>query len=242
MGSFLPQATTYYDALGKKVTPMPLNYAPYYTSCEVPCDQLAMELVTCAFIPVTQAVVDNEAKYWWVDIPAMVLNNSMIAGREGEMIRVEVCLQASGTGICRECDDICCCIIEVGTLCCEEDRCERKCIYFPYVVTGLTGIGWHSGIVITNVGGDESLDLTLTITDAMGDQFTYKKDGHTVAVWAFYLDSILAEFSGTPAAGPAMLKVSAKEGVLDGYAFLQDDENMFGGSTLARDCSCTAGF
>lgn len=230
---------TYYDAAGKEVTPMAIADANPY-DCVVPCDAYAMELVTDVPFVLPGELVTGQYKYWWIDLPAMVLNDPEIKGREGEMIRIEVCLQGVTGGICQDCNDICCCIIDLGTLCCEAYECQRTCIYFPYVVTGLTNIGWSTGVAITNVGGSPSMDLTLTITDSTGEKFVYTKEGHTATVWSFYIDAILSGFSGTPAAGPAMLEVKSSEGVIDGYVFLSDGN--FGGSTMARECGCSSGF
>ncbi len=101
----------------------------------------------------------------------MLLNWAEIQGREGEVVRVEVCLQGASGGICRDCGDICCCIIDVGTLCCQEG--DQTCIFFPYVVTQI--YPWWTGVAITNYGGNASLDLTLTLVDQNGNAFVWQK-------------------------------------------------------------------
>lgn len=223
----------YYDKAGSPTTPVDISN----TSCEVPCDDMAVELQskneTGYTIPAD--MVTNQVKYWWVDVPPMFLNDSEIDGREGETVTIEVCLQGASGGICRECNDICCCTVDVGTLCCESG--DQTCIYFPYVVSGIQP--WWTGVAIANYGGTSSIDLTLTLTDATGAKFTWVKTGHTAAMWTFILDAVLANFSGTPAIGAAMLKVEADQGWIDGYSFLTD--GTFGGSTLARGC-CTICF
>jgi len=224
----------YYDKTGTKLAGA---VSASNTSCEVPCDRMAVELQsqndTGYVIPAE--MVANQVKYWWIDVPPMFLNDSEIEGREGETVTIEVCLQGASGGICRECNDICCCTIDVGTLCCETG--DQTCIYFPYVVTGIQP--WWTGVVIANYGGTSSLELTLTLTDVTGAKFTWVKSGHTAALWSFMLDAVLGNFSGTPAAGAAMLKVESDQGWIDGYSFLTD--GTFGGSTLARGC-CTICF
>ncbi len=226
---------TYYDRAGQKIASPVMPTNPNWTfDCEVPCDKLAVELITCKdggwYLPYD--LVDGEFKYWFVDIPAMLLNWAEIQGREGEVVRVEVCLQGASGGICRDCEDICCCIIDVGTLCCQEG--DQTCIFFPYVVTQI--YPWWTGVAITNYGGNASLDLTLTLVDQNGNAFVWQKNNHTPTVWTFILDQVLGDFvgTGTPAAGPAMLKVQSNEGFIDGYSFMTD--GSFGGSTLARGC------
>jgi len=224
----------YYDRAGVAVTtPMTPAQALAY-NCEVPCDKYASELLTTktGSWALPALLVSGEYKYWFVDIPNMVINWAEVQGREGEVVRVEVCLQGATGGICRDCEDICCCIIEVGTLCCQTG--DQTCIYFPYVVSQISP--WWTGIAITNRAGNASLDLTLTLTDMTGAKFIWQKDNHTATVWAFILDAVLANFTGTgtPAAGAAMLEVRSNEGFIDGYSFLTDGN--FGGSTLARGC------
>jgi hypothetical protein len=225
----------YYDKAGSKLAAaVPIAT----TSCEVPCDRMAVELQskTDTGYTIPAEMVTNEVKYWWIDVPPMFLNDSEIEGRAGETVTIEVCLQGATGGICRECNDICCCTIDVGTLCCETG--DQTCIYFPYVVSGI--LPWWSGVAIVNYGGTSSLDLTLTLTDSTGAKFTWVKAGHTAALWTFILDQVLSNFSGTPAVGAAMLKVESDQGWIDGYSFLTD--GTFGGSTLARGCCvlCTS--
>jgi hypothetical protein len=130
-------------------------------------------------------------------------------------------------------------------------------IYFPYVVT--QHAPWQTGIALTHLGASqwetvsaiESLGVSssklvnghgvdvpidemrakLTLTDSTGGKFVYEKNDFVHVVWAVMLDSILAEFSGTPAPGPAWLKVETNFSV-DGYHFMTDGN--FGAGTLAR--------
>jgi hypothetical protein len=108
---------------------------------------------------------------------------------------------------------------------------ENFSMYFPYVVT--QGAPWQTGIAITNLGDVAKADMEakLTLTDSTGAKFTYTKTDFTQVVWAVMLDSILGEFSGTPAPGPAWLKVETNFSV-DGYHFMTDGN--FGAGTLAR--------
>lgn len=113
------------------------------------------------------------------------------------------------------------------------------CMYFPYVLTGSSP--WQTGIVVSNVGSDvapSDMEVLFTLTDSTGTQFTYTKDDFTAVVYPTFLDTMLTEFSGTPAAGPAWLKVQGNF-VIDGYSFLTN--SIFGAGTLPRPLeSCTA--
>ncbi len=115
-----------------------------------------------------------------------------------------------------------------------------SCMYFPYVVSGINP--WQAGIVVTNIGTDVAaadMEAIFTLTDATGATFTYTKSDFTTVVWAGFLDSILSEFSGTPAAGAGWLMVQGNFS-LDGYSFLTDGN--FGAGTLARPMVACPGF
>ena len=177
-----------------------------------------------------KAIDVTEARHEWrIDIPGMRIDRNVL--HDGELISVKIELLAAGTGgICADCDAICECIIDVANVCCEE-AVISKCMYFPYVLPGVTE--WSTGIVVTNISDVAIADMeaTFTLTDKTGAVFTYTKDDFTSKVWSSYLNKMLPEFSGTPEIGPAWLKVSTNFGV-DGYEFLTD--GTFGAGTLPR--------
>jgi hypothetical protein len=118
-------------------------------------------------------------------------------------------------------------LVECGTI--------PYCVYMPYVLTQ-TG-SWNTGIAIANLGSavaPADMEVTFTITDSTGTQFTYTKDDFTTVTFAAYLDNMLTEFSGTPAAGAAWLLIQANF-TIDAYQFLTD--GTFGAGTLARPLS-----
>ena len=107
-----------------------------------------------------------------------------------------------------------------------------SCMYFPYVITQFSP--WNSGIVVTNLTSNvaaAAMEVTFTLTDSTGTSYTYTKTDFTGTVYATFIDSILSEFSGTPAPGPAWLYVTANC-TIDGYEFLTD--GIFGAGTLPR--------
>jgi len=109
------------------------------------------------------------------------------------------------------------------------------CIYFPYVLTD--ALPWQVGIAIMNMGltpDPTTMEITMTLTDSTGATFTYTKNDFTTVHWATMLDSIVANFSGVPAAGPAVLTITGNY-QMDGYHFATD--GVFGAGTLARMCS-----
>jgi len=229
----------YSDAGGATVVPTDIctpgtNYTNFMTTCEVDCNAYAKVVQTKPLtgVPITAEFVDPSAplNYWWIDIPAMVLDKSESVKGESVTVKVEL-LSSGGPGICPSCRSVCECDVTVATVCCEERK--QTCIYFPYITTDDT-YGWRTGIAIANVGGTASLDYVLTLTDNDGDQFVWsvtKED----SVWSFFMDEQLGNFVGTGTMGPVgMLKVQANEGWIDGFSFMTDGD--FGGTTLARSC------
>lgn len=208
----------------------------YMKTCEVDCNAKAKVVQTCGTdgVLITPAFWANPLtpyKYWAVNIPAMLVNKSEV--EKGALVKVKVELLSTGTGgICVSCSPACECEVTVASLCCEE--AEQNCIFFPYVTTD-TSLGWKTGIALTNVSGETSLDMTLTLTDNGGNEFVWFIPGWTPRVQAFFMDAVISNFVGTGTPGPiGMLKVESNEGWIDGYSFMTD--GVFGGSTLARAC------
>lgn len=177
--------------------------------------------------------------FWSIEMPPLRLDyDEVLAGDlQGETVRVKIELVKPGQGgICQgPCQVICECIVEVAYIC-GPPTATSDCIYFPYVFT--QNLPWVTGIAITNLCPDSvppaDMEATFTLTDQTGAAVTYTKDDFTTTVWNGILDLMLTEFSGTPAAGPAWLKIHTNFAV-DGYQFVTDSN--FGGSSLPRQ-SC----
>jgi hypothetical protein len=125
------------------------------------------------------------------------------------------------------------------------------CMYFPYVLTGMSP--WGTGVVITNMDVEgkpdeqvavEDMVAKLILFDGDGKQYTKEMDDFESAVSAFMMDDISgweADMGGpapaqaTPAAGPAWLKVVTNFHA-DGYSFLTNGD--FGAGTLPRLACC----
>ncbi|PID73465.1 MAG: hypothetical protein CSB33_03595 [Desulfobacterales bacterium] len=167
---------------------------------------------------------------WWIDIPEMRYDFSIVSPGDVVNIKIEW-LNDAGTGICGDCETVCECTFTIGTF--ETEVATVFVRSFPYVLTDTSP--WFTGIAISNMDVDgtaiENMEATLTIMDVTGATYTYTKTDFNESVWVFGLDSILDEFSGTPAAGAATLTVESNF-ALDGYEFLTD--GTFGAGTLAR--------
>ena len=199
-------------------------------TCTVGPESQATVILTnpTAGYTITATDVTDKVSHWWIDIQKIRIDPAVLNNSELISVKIELLNHETG-GICAECAPVCECVVDVAIVCCEG---AAKTMYFPYVLPGSTI--WNTGIVVTNIGGSvlaADMVATFTLTDATGAVFTYTKSDFTTVVWATWLNDILANFSGTPAVGPAWLKVDANFSV-DGYEFLTD--GVFGAGTLPR--------
>lgn len=250
-GVYTPSNLVYYDADGKTIDPSLLATRTDYATCgecEPPCDGKAVKLETKIGygIAVTAADVCLDAGgnsipgcfpkgWWWFDIPAMVKSKTEITAED--LVKVEVCiLSTKGGGICSTCQEICCCEVTVGVLCCETSV-SGGCIYFPYVLYG--DAVYKSGISVANVNNVSNMTLTFTFINKNGGSSSVDVDIEDSSVaskvnWVDWIEGI--PFDPAPTAGPGILKVSSLQGPLDGLLFIFDPYTGFGGTTLARCC------
>lgn len=202
--------------------------------CSVPVDHKVVMLSSGNDIGYEIKSADEIAMLheWWIDIPAMVYDNSEITPGDVVSVKIELLNKASA-GICASCISICECTVVVGTMCCYDEGVSH-CIYFPYVLQQQEG--WHSGIAITNLDfSGAAWTPTITFIDAAGAEFvatpTYNKG--TVA---FLMDDLLNDEGLAPAAGAGWLKVSVTDAAIDGYQYnmLISGNDMFGAAVLPR--------
>lgn len=122
--------------------------------------------------------------------------------------------------------------------------CGSGCIYFQYVLQ--QNSPWFTGIAITNLSTSPDFTnskATFTLTDSAGNQFEWVKTPVETVVFAFGLDTELANFKAkgavaTPVKGAAWLKVETNYEV-DGYEYLTN--GSYSSSVLSRFCDvvCT---
>jgi len=165
---------------------------------------------------------------WWIDIPQMRKDNSVVEPMSELKVKIELLSDDTG-GLCSETAAICECTVTLGVF-----GADKFTMYFPYVLT--QSDPWTTGIAVTNLGTSftklENMNAIFTLTDSKGKEFTYTKNNFDSVVWTTMLDALLSNFQGgTPAAGPAWLKVEANFPV-DGYEFITD--GVFGAGTQPR--------
>jgi len=174
----------------------------------------------------------NKKDTWIIDIPYLRADPSKVTA--GDVVQVKICLTKGliAGGVCGECEG-CCCIITIGTLCCEEVPGEC-CIYHPYVVANDPYGFWSTGIALTLMDSVAPADavVTLTLTDRDGNVATCVKDDFTGRIWAGALDDL--PFIGDFVSGPCLLEIVANSPI-DSYCYLTGN-GFFGAGTLARWC------
>jgi len=184
---------------------------------------------------ITTTDVTNKLDTWIVDIPAMRADSAVTS--RGDVISVRVCFTKGDEetgGVCGSCEG-CCCVVEIGTLCCDAEA-DSCCVYHPYVVAEDPYGNWGTGLVVTNVGGlvaPADMEATLTLTDAVGVSVTATLDDFDGTVLMTPLDSL--SWSGGPFTGGACwLKIDANFAV-DSYVYMTGF-GVFGAGTLAKPC------
>ena len=247
----------YYDADGDEVDAA----AQINGECTVDNDEKAvvMESETDMGYVILASDVADGVCCWWLDMPAMRYDLAEIT--KGDMVEVKIELLHRDQDICDNWEPICDCVVELGILGCDEfevDLALDSCMYFPYV---LTGGSWATGVVVSNTSGilfdhygqlasllaDTPAEgmfpdavapaeqvITYTLEDSTGALFTktFAAGTLTSPIHSFVL-TVDGWAEGTPAAGPAMLRVNTNFPA-DGYSFLTDGN--FGAGTLSRLC------
>jgi len=100
----------------------------------------------------------------WIDIPEMRVDPSRIQRDWGVYVRI--CIDKKIDSICGTAD--CCCLIYIGSLCCEEDTSGSGAILFPYFTAANSG--WWSGLALTNLSDADGY-APLPLYEADGDVF-----------------------------------------------------------------------
>jgi len=247
----------YYDAAGDACDPA----AQAIERCTVPDDDKAvvMESMKDVGYIIQEADVAGGVCVWWLDMPAMRYDLDEIT--LGDMVAVKIELLHRDADICDNWEPICDCVVELGILGCEseviDDISLDNCMYFPYV---LFGGNWATGVVVSNTSGilfdhygqyaevvmgpyasefpeaiaPADMEITYTLEDSTGALFTktFAAGSLTSTIHVFALTGE-GWTEGTPAAGPAMLRVNTNF-PSDGYSFLTDGN--FGAGTLSRLC------
>lgn len=180
----------------------------------------------------------------WIDVPAMRIDPTVAKAGAVIKLRTRLIFNRRPAGICPECDppDICECVTEdIGVVCCDTTVPDtgEYCMFFPYVIQGLSGTDnpWSTGIAVSVRPGTTLPDdawVKLELRDTAGTVSTYERQwGGSGLVWAFVMDSQMANFDKELVSGPASLKVTSNFS-MDGYQFL--NAINFGAGSNARGC------
>ena len=145
-------------------------------SCDVDEDQEIVEFRAAAgqtgthgyTITAADAISNNSV--WWIDIPYLRADSNIT--QSGWDVYVEICIYESldQGGVCGTCEG-CCCLIKIGTLCCDDTPVVTTCsdtLIFPYLPK--TTSYWY-GMAVTNTS-DEAGEASVTLYENDGDVAT----------------------------------------------------------------------
>ena len=161
----------YYKADG--VTEVAATYLG--TACVVPAANRAVVVntnVDSGYL-ITADDVLNKLSRWWIILPEMRVDPSVVKANDVISVRIETLDQASG-GICATCRATCVCVIEVAKMCPKAPLTINNSCLFPYFTSATAanpamGNPFWNGIAIVNTGSAAG-NATLTV---------YQQDGTT---------------------------------------------------------------
>ncbi len=133
------------------------------TACSVPAANRATVLEASNIGPGT--LVGGEGEWWWIDIPPIRADPSLLAA--GSTIQVQICLlDDAGTSICGGCT-ICECVIDVAQMCCAS-AAPTTGLVFPYFASNAS---YWRGVAIINPSTSTGT-ITMTLHDVAGNTAT----------------------------------------------------------------------
>jgi len=188
------------------------------TACVVPAANRAVVVntnVDSGYL-ITGDDVLNKLSRWWIILPEMRVDPSVVKANDVISVRIETLDQASG-GICATCRATCVCVIDVAIMC-PQGPSSSACI-FPYFTSTTAGGDYWNGIAIVNTGSSAG-NATLTVYQQDGATGTFTTPsiaGHGMYVAA--LENI--GFTGTGLGDmPIYISVSSNFSSLDGFAMI----------------------
>jgi hypothetical protein len=216
-GSFF--TTNANGTAGSAVTPIGLG-----TACAVPAANQATMIVTnpTAGYPITAADVLNKVSRWWIRIPAIRVDQTVINSGQKISVKIETLDQGSG-GICADCVATCECTVDVAVVC-PTTTSGNKCL-FPYFTSATAATPsntWWNAIVLTNTSAAAGT-VTLQVYQIDGSTGTFTTPSIPAhSQFVATLPSI--NFTGTGLGGKAVyIQATSTFSGLDGYGFMADE-------------------
>lgn len=204
-------------------------------ACTVPVANQATKILTDMDQGYTVTALDelDKLSHWWIDIPPIRIDRTVLHNGETISVKIELLNQASG-GICAACTSVCDCTIAVAKVCCYAVSGSSK-LTFPYF-TSITAGNWWNGIVILNKSS-VSGTATLTAQEQDGSVGTATVNVPAKSMFVDLLSNIT--WSGTDLGNsPCYITVIPDYGErddLDGFAMMGNGTEAQG--YLPRRCS-----
>jgi len=175
---------------------------------------------------ITQYDVDNKLSRWWIILPSMRIDPTVLFNGETISVKIETLDQATG-GICSTCVATCECVIEVARVCPQGGALTGISCLFPYFTSTTSATPdnpFWNGIAIVNTGSAPGT-ATLTVYQQDGKTGTFTTpvvQGGSMYVAA--LENI--GFTGTGLGDmPVYIKVTSTFGNIDGFAMIANSQS-----------------
>jgi len=192
------------------------------SSCAPTSGQQATQIITDPDKGYTITLADETAKlsYWWIDIPYIRINPSVLHNGELISVKIETLDQSTG-GICADCVATCECIVDVARVCPTSGSSGSTCLYpyFSSTTEATDAQPFWNGIVVTNTSSIAGT-ATLTVHQQDGKAGTYTTPSIPAgSMFVQALENI--GFSGTGLGDlPVYITVTTTFPSMDGFAII----------------------
>jgi hypothetical protein len=169
---------------------------------------------------ITQYDVDNKLSRWWIILPSMRIDPTVLFNGETISVKIETLDQATG-GICSTCVATCECVIDVARVC--PAGSTGACL-FPYFTSTTAGGDYWNGIALVNTGNAPGT-ATLTVYQQDGKRGTFTTP--VVAGGSMFVQALEnIGFTGTGLGDmPVYIKVNSTFGSIDGFAMIANSQS-----------------
>jgi len=191
------------------------------TACAVPAANQATMIVTnpTAGYVITAADVLNKVSRWWIRIPAIRVDQTVLNAGQKISVKIETLDQGSG-GICADCVATCACTVEVAVVC-PTTTSGNKCT-FPYFTSTNSPSGGNpfwNGIALINTSSTAGT-VTLALYEQDGSTGTFTTPSIPAhSMFVSTLDNM--SFTGTGLGGSRLyIQATSTFSGLDGFGMI----------------------
>lgn len=167
---------------------------------------------------ITSGDVLNKLSRWWIIIPNIRIDPTVLKNGETISVKIETLDQATG-GICATCVATCECVIDVAKICPQGGSSTCFFPYFTSTTDATSDNPYWNGIAIVN-NGKTAGTATLSVYQQDGKTGTFTTG--TIAAGSMFVAALEnIGFTGTGLGGkPVYIKVTSTFGNIDGFAMI----------------------